>query len=682
MECTYRSFKMTPSKNSSSSSPLPPARPQHPQQQQQQQLQQNNRHRRRSSATRSSSRRSSTDSHQKVWSRRSSAASNSNDPNGQSQSHRDNNHASGSGSTSAFFSLSSSFAHALELPLRYVDISHNDSSDAATTTTNNRRTSSSLSDGRRHSSHEDDYLDASDRAERIDRDPNLQSLFVAEIESCGVLTAAGYKAAYQKFLYSDAVERELQRKKRCEQSKTTSENNNKPRPILKSQPSRFGGLLRNSSFGNGCGSFSKRNAAAEDHQGDQQATNANEDTSRRSGSLRRLASRRDSCLSSAPTLARRASRRESCLSSYSGWGGGGGDWGDSWGNDSYSSKNLNFNSRRRRRSRNDSMNMNLNTNIAPLKHSNVMGPLTTDQREELLLDDDDDDDGDSGSGNDDFDRNDLDHDEDGNGDCGASFSSSVACLDAQDNRRLQLQRQDSDDGSLNLHQVFDGEDDSKLLVWKDHPHPNQQRQPSLPTKPKKKTSALRSSTATASTGVSTLPCSNASGMALSTTSAYSRLDTLSTASLDDLELLEALHDREGEEEAEVVSSARRQEQEEEEDGENTIAKQQQQHDHKSCLDPEGPLFDHHSVDGTTAELASSIHSSRSCETNHHSAHDNDDDDNTAWLPWPERKEDSIEFLVDDDGGSSMGSIKFLNHASGDELLEPFCPRSEIRARAA
>lgn len=52
---------------------------------------------------------------------------------------------------------------------------------------------------------------AVERAERVARDSALLSLLEVEVGKSGVVTAAGYKAVHQKFLYSDVVEEEMNR---------------------------------------------------------------------------------------------------------------------------------------------------------------------------------------------------------------------------------------------------------------------------------------------------------------------------------------------------------------------------------------------------------------------------------------------------------------------------------------
>ncbi|KAL3770981.1 hypothetical protein ACHAW5_000383 [Stephanodiscus triporus] len=53
---------------------------------------------------------------------------------------------------------------------------------------------------------------AVERAELVARDSSLLSLLEVEVGKSGVVTAAGYKAVHQKFLYSDVVEEEMNRR--------------------------------------------------------------------------------------------------------------------------------------------------------------------------------------------------------------------------------------------------------------------------------------------------------------------------------------------------------------------------------------------------------------------------------------------------------------------------------------
>ena len=54
---------------------------------------------------------------------------------------------------------------------------------------------------------------AMERAERVSRDSALLSLLEVEVGKSGVVTAAGYRAVHQKFLYSDVVEEEMSKGK-------------------------------------------------------------------------------------------------------------------------------------------------------------------------------------------------------------------------------------------------------------------------------------------------------------------------------------------------------------------------------------------------------------------------------------------------------------------------------------
>jgi len=54
---------------------------------------------------------------------------------------------------------------------------------------------------------------AMERAERVSRDSALLSLLEVEVEKSGVVTAAGYRAVHQKFLFSNVVEEEMSKGK-------------------------------------------------------------------------------------------------------------------------------------------------------------------------------------------------------------------------------------------------------------------------------------------------------------------------------------------------------------------------------------------------------------------------------------------------------------------------------------
>ncbi|KAL3768522.1 hypothetical protein ACHAW5_006718 [Stephanodiscus triporus] len=83
---------------------------------------------------------------------------------------------------------------------------------------------------------------AVERAERVARDSVLLSLLEVEVEKSGVVTAAGYKAVHQKFLYSDAVEEEMNRRGLDRRHNTTH--------LTEARGSLFGDLVK--SIQRGC----------------------------------------------------------------------------------------------------------------------------------------------------------------------------------------------------------------------------------------------------------------------------------------------------------------------------------------------------------------------------------------------------------------------------------------------
>ena len=88
---------------------------------------------------------------------------------------------------------------------------------------------------------------AADRAQRISKSSRLGNLLSAEVEKAGVVTAAGYRAVHQKFLYSEAVEQEM---KACapplSASAATSCRRSRGGGLEKLRSSRFGNLLARS----------------------------------------------------------------------------------------------------------------------------------------------------------------------------------------------------------------------------------------------------------------------------------------------------------------------------------------------------------------------------------------------------------------------------------------------------
>ena len=121
--------------------------------------------------------------------------------------------------------MSSSFLHALEMELpayRHVDIKHSNGNGGGerginstilcspkwtpmTSLKSNRRALSSGS-ALKQPNHR---WTASERAQRVAQDNNLQGLLNAEVKQSGYVTAAGYKAVLHTFLYSDVVEKEM-----------------------------------------------------------------------------------------------------------------------------------------------------------------------------------------------------------------------------------------------------------------------------------------------------------------------------------------------------------------------------------------------------------------------------------------------------------------------------------------
>lgn len=79
--------------------------------------------------------------------------------------------------------------------------------------------------------HQQQRWTASDRAQHVVQDDKLHALLTAEIEKSGFLTSAGHRTVLQKFLYSDAVEKEI--------VATTNACNNKSRT-----PSQLGRRFR------------------------------------------------------------------------------------------------------------------------------------------------------------------------------------------------------------------------------------------------------------------------------------------------------------------------------------------------------------------------------------------------------------------------------------------------------
>ena len=126
-------------------------------------------------------------------------------------------------STDTARSFSMSFGK-IDLPLRYVDIkqqSHESGSTLGSSTISSRwlpkrtrgdskgclvNSTNTIDDDIPMSNQE---WTACERAQYVAKDSRLQELFLAELEQSGVVTAAGYKAVHQKFIYGDVVEQEI-----------------------------------------------------------------------------------------------------------------------------------------------------------------------------------------------------------------------------------------------------------------------------------------------------------------------------------------------------------------------------------------------------------------------------------------------------------------------------------------
>ena len=165
--------------------------------------------------------------------------------------------------TGSFRSFSMSFtgSNKQDLPLRYIDIKNGH--DSASTlgsscrwnpkrTSSKRRslanqnsassfaslTSSSVQQSQMadDSSRNEEWT-ATERAHHVASDSKLHAQFLAEVKKSGVVTAAGYKAVHEKFIYSEVVEQErflaIQKQRASAQ-----------RPTLQKRGSRFGGLVR------------------------------------------------------------------------------------------------------------------------------------------------------------------------------------------------------------------------------------------------------------------------------------------------------------------------------------------------------------------------------------------------------------------------------------------------------
>lgn len=86
---------------------------------------------------------------------------------------------------------------------------------------------------------------ASERAQHVAKDKDLQDLLLIQVEKAGVVTAAGYRAVHQNFLYSDVVDQAMINRRRGRSKHNPSQNG--------LRNSRFGGLVK-SAFGQDCSS--------------------------------------------------------------------------------------------------------------------------------------------------------------------------------------------------------------------------------------------------------------------------------------------------------------------------------------------------------------------------------------------------------------------------------------------
>ena len=85
---------------------------------------------------------------------------------------------------------------------------------------------------------------AMERAERVSRDSALLNLLEVEVEKSGVVTAGGYRAVHQKFLYSDVVEEEMSKGKRYTSGSVCDATSLLPAAPPTKRGSRFGDLVK------------------------------------------------------------------------------------------------------------------------------------------------------------------------------------------------------------------------------------------------------------------------------------------------------------------------------------------------------------------------------------------------------------------------------------------------------
>jgi hypothetical protein len=158
--------------------------------------------------------------------------------------------------SSSFFSLSSSLTNSLSSSFmnaprsRYVDIKNgghvisvSSSSSSISKWIPKRNASRNSGAQDAGGSNQSQEWTAVERAKRA-RDSVLLSLFEVEVGESGVVTTAGYKAVHQKFLYSNAVEEEMNRRGLDRRRNTTH--------LTEARGSLFGDLVK--SIQRGCSS--------------------------------------------------------------------------------------------------------------------------------------------------------------------------------------------------------------------------------------------------------------------------------------------------------------------------------------------------------------------------------------------------------------------------------------------
>jgi hypothetical protein len=159
--------------------------------------------------------------------------------------------------SSSFFSLSSSLTNSLSSSFmnaprsRYVDVkdgghvvSVSSSSSSISKWIPKRNASRNSGAKDPGGSNQNQEWTAVERAEQVARDSALLSLLEDEVGKSGVVTAAGYKAVHQKFLYSDVVEEKMNRRGLTKKRNTTH--------LTEARGSLFGDLVK--SIQRGCSS--------------------------------------------------------------------------------------------------------------------------------------------------------------------------------------------------------------------------------------------------------------------------------------------------------------------------------------------------------------------------------------------------------------------------------------------